>query len=170
MDSTSQTQTSSENKKLGVISKMWKRCKSLSSDGIGKKGDSMSRVEVNGFIKKSKSLPLPRRMITTAEKGSIPIYVGPGPGPEKERFVIKTRQVNHPLFKILLEEAELEYGYAGNNGPLMLPCHVDHFLDVLIQIDFCDEEIAQEKGRTIVARTYSSYHFLTPPRVIALAR
>ncbi|KAH6809863.1 SAUR-like auxin-responsive protein family [Perilla frutescens var. frutescens] len=142
---------------------MWKRCKSF-SDGLGKKGDPMSTVQVNGLIRKSKSLPLPRRMIT-AEKGSFPIFVGP----EKERFMIKTEQVNHPLFKILLEEAESEYGY-GNKGPLMLPCQVDHFLEVLIQIDFCDEGIAEEKGCTIVARNYSSYHFLTPPRVIALAR
>ncbi|KAH6755455.1 SAUR-like auxin-responsive protein family [Perilla frutescens var. hirtella] len=110
---------------------MWERCKSF-SDGIGKNGSDQ-------------------------KKGCFPIYVGP-PGPEKERFVIKTDQVNHPLFKILLEEAESEYGYAGNNGPLMLSCQVDHFLDVLIEID-CEEE---EKGCN------SSFHFHAPPKVIAL--
>lgn len=61
--------------------------------------------------------------------GYFSIYVGS----QKERFVIKTEYVNHPLFKILLEEAESEYGFT-SDGPLLLPCEADHFIKVLMEI------------------------------------
>lgn len=62
--------------------------------------------------------------------GCLSVYVGP----EKERFVIKTECVNHPLFKMLLQDAELEYGF-GSDGPLLLPCHVDIFCEVLAEME-----------------------------------
>lgn len=55
-------------------------------------------------------------------------------GPEMQRFVIKTEYVNHPLFKMLLEDAESEYGFI-NEGPLMLPCEVNLFCKVLAAMD-----------------------------------
>ncbi|XP_042051249.1 auxin-responsive protein SAUR50-like [Salvia splendens] len=123
----------------GAISKMWERCKSF------KKGGGI------------KSLPL---NVEVAPVGCFPIYVGPG----KERFVIKTEHVNHRLFKILLDEAESEYGYC-HKGVLMLPCEVDHFVDVLMEMDcYFDQQI----GCNFAARNNSSYHFLTPQRVIAV--
>lgn len=57
-----------------------------------------------------------------APEGCFTVYVGP----EKERFVIKMKYINHPLFKMLLEEAETEYGYCCE-GPLALPCEVQLF-------------------------------------------
>ncbi|KAL7139631.1 hypothetical protein ABFS83_09G066000 [Erythranthe nasuta] len=68
-----------------------------------------------------------------APTGCFTVYVGP----EKRRFAIKTEFANHPLFKMLLEDAELEYGFA-NEGPLMLPCGVDLFCRVLAEMDGCD--------------------------------
>ncbi|XP_057774936.1 auxin-induced protein 15A-like [Salvia miltiorrhiza] len=122
-------------RKLGVLSNMWKRCKSF------KKGMKVAPAPV----------------------GYFPIYVGP----EKERFMIKTEHVNHPLFKSLLEEAESEYGY-GHKSLLMLPCQVDRFVNVLMD---CDDDDDQQIGCTFVGRTQSSnYHFLTPPTPTALAR
>lgn len=120
----------SANKK-GVISKMWRRCKSL-NDMMAKRGGSTKSVPQN----------------KVAPVGWFPIYVGA----EKERFVIRTEQVNHPLFQNLLEEVESEYGY-GNKGPLMLPCEVGEFVDVMMEMaDYCDEG------------THSSYPFLSPQR------
>ncbi|KAH6768966.1 hypothetical protein C2S51_014302 [Perilla frutescens var. frutescens] len=79
------------------------------------------------------------------KSGCLSIYVGE----ERERFVIKTEYVNHPLFKALLEEAESEYGYSCE-GPLLLPCNVDHFLHLLAEIN---------------KPSCTSYHLLlTPPR------
>lgn len=65
-----------------------------------------------------------------APQGCFSVYVGP----EKKRFVIKAKYANHPLFKMLLEDAELEYGYT-SEGPLLLPCDVDLFCKVLAEMD-----------------------------------
>ncbi|XP_050378669.1 auxin-responsive protein SAUR71-like [Argentina anserina] len=65
-----------------------------------------------------------------APAGSFSVYVGP----EKQRFVVKTEFANHPLFKALLEDAAMVYGYR-NDGPLLLPCDVDLFYDVLTVIE-----------------------------------
>ncbi|CAK9181468.1 unnamed protein product [Ilex paraguariensis] len=59
-------------------------------------------------------------------------------GEETERFVIKIEYANHPLFKILLEDAEMEYGF-NSEGPILLPCEVDLFYKVLAEMD--NEEI-----------------------------
>ncbi|XP_058734169.1 auxin-responsive protein SAUR71-like [Vicia villosa] len=65
-----------------------------------------------------------------APNGCLCVYVGP----ERQRFVIKIKIFNHPLFKTLLEGVENEYGYR-NDGPLWLPCHVDMFCEALVEIE-----------------------------------
>ncbi|KAH9329421.1 hypothetical protein KI387_001529, partial [Taxus chinensis] len=59
-------------------------------------------------------------------QGFIAVYVGA----ERKRFVIKTEHINHPLFRMLLDEAEKEYGFQ-NLGPLTLPCEVSVFRRIL---------------------------------------
>jgi SAUR family protein len=62
--------------------------------------------------------------------GYLCVYVGP----ERQRFVIKIKVFNHPLFKTLLEDVENEYGYR-NNGPLWFPCNVELFCETLVEIE-----------------------------------
>ncbi|GLJ24055.1 hypothetical protein SUGI_0458500 [Cryptomeria japonica] len=50
-------------------------------------------------------------------KGHFVVYVGS----ERSRFVIPTTYLSHPLFQILLEKAEEEYGFDHQMG-LTLPC------------------------------------------------
>ncbi|MED6107627.1 hypothetical protein PIB30_015802 [Stylosanthes scabra] len=45
---------------------------------------------------------------------------------------------------MLLEEAELEYGFQFD-GPICLPCNVDFFFKVLAQIMDCDDYCAQKQ-------------------------
>ena len=61
-----------------------------------------------------------------APEGYLAVYVGPG----RTRFVIKTESVNHPLFRVLLEEAEKEYGFVCA-GSLTLPCDVAVFRRII---------------------------------------
>nr|UXW62827.1 auxin-responsive protein SAUR71-like [Pinus koraiensis] len=61
-----------------------------------------------------------------APEGYFAVCVGPG----RTRFVIKTESVNHPLFRMLLEDAEKEYGF-NFAGPLTLPCEVSVFCGIL---------------------------------------
>ncbi|KAF8037001.1 hypothetical protein BT93_B0043 [Corymbia citriodora subsp. variegata] len=65
--------------------------------------------------------------------GCFPVYVGEEE--QKERFVVKTEYLNHPLFKSLLEDAESEYGFCCQ-GPLSLPCHPDFFFKVLAEMEY----------------------------------
>uniref|UniRef100_A0ACD5XG49 Uncharacterized protein n=1 Tax=Avena sativa TaxID=4498 RepID=A0ACD5XG49_AVESA len=62
--------------------------------------------------------------------GCFSVYVGQ----ERERFVVRADRANHPLFRRLLDDAEREYGYTAQ-GPLVLPCSVDAFLDILWHMD-----------------------------------
>ncbi|XP_050895470.1 auxin-responsive protein SAUR71-like [Lathyrus oleraceus] len=55
-------------------------------------------------------------------------------GAERQRFIIKIKIFNHPLFETLLEDVENEYGY-GKDGPLWLPCNVDMFCEALVGIE-----------------------------------
>ncbi|KAL4295089.1 hypothetical protein AHAS_Ahas18G0293200 [Arachis hypogaea] len=61
-----------------------------------------------------------------APNGCFSVYVGP----EKQRFIVKIKHANHPLFMMLLEEAELEYGFQFD-GPILLPCNLRFVLQSL---------------------------------------
>lgn len=127
--------------KKGIIPKTWERCKSL-----GRKNS----LENNQHALTKKGARKLRFRVTT--QGCFSVYVGS----DRQRFVIRTEYVNHPLFKMLLEEAESEFGY-NSKGPLVLPCDVDFFLNLLMELA-SDE--AHRRGCGF-ARSYSSYH-LTP--------
>jgi SAUR family protein len=53
---------------------------------------------------------------------------------EGGRFVVRLAHLSHPAFRELLRQAEEEYGFASNSGPLMLPCDVDRLRDVLRRV------------------------------------
>nr|AMQ09596.1 small auxin up regulated protein [Boehmeria nivea] len=175
-------------KKEGLINKTWQRCKSI---GRGLKSSTSSpddhhQGRARGMTKKSKSWP---RMVTTvigadeeeiataannkreggrkgrvAPEGCFSVYVGP----EKQRFVVKTEYANHPLFKMLLDEAESEFGYH-SQGPLVLPCNVDMFYKVLMEMDdACTAHAKTHPGCGFSKRHASSYHLLSPSRMLAI--
>ncbi|KAI5081494.1 hypothetical protein GOP47_0004677 [Adiantum capillus-veneris] len=54
--------------------------------------------------------------------GHLAVYVGQ----ERERFVIKTSLLSHPLFKALLRKTEEEVGFHYEGG-LTIPCEVSAF-------------------------------------------
>lgn len=109
--------------KKGLILRTLKRCKSL--------GNMVSGTSTRAMHAHKKK-PWPR----VAPEGYVTVYVGP----EKERFVIRTECVNHPIFKDLLDEALSVYGYA-SAGPIELPCDVGRFYQVLCEINERDEEV-----------------------------
>ncbi|XP_050257995.1 auxin-responsive protein SAUR71-like [Quercus robur] len=108
-----------------LIFKAWKRCLSLVAGN--KKCCSSSSTTFSSLTNRKKNRQV-------APEGCFRVYVGP----QKHRFVIKTKLVNHPLFAMLLEDAELEYGYK-SEGPLVLPCDVDLFYKVLAEMDSSED-------------------------------
>uniref|UniRef100_M1DQF2 SAUR family protein n=3 Tax=Solanum tuberosum TaxID=4113 RepID=M1DQF2_SOLTU len=115
--------------------------------------------------------------VVLAPQGCFCVYVGP----EKEKFTIKAKYANHPLFKMLLEDAEMEYGYC-SQGPILLPCDVNLFHKILGQMD-SEKEInrpgcglascspfspARVLGHGEMGKGYGSYGLLTTPRMLKL--
>ncbi|XP_023741769.1 auxin-responsive protein SAUR32 [Lactuca sativa] len=159
---------SKSKRKIGLLTKTWERCKSFGGSRDGCEGKSSSRIK-RAFFKKRKSWSrLDSKIEETlnmAPTGCFFIYVGP----QRQRFVIKTKHANHPLFKTLLEEAEFEYGYK-SEGPLKLPCDVDDFLKVLLEMEECDQYIFNHQGCTFGSKgyRYASNHHLTSCKIIAI--
>uniref|UniRef100_A0A1D1ZLC9 Indole-3-acetic acid-induced protein ARG7 n=1 Tax=Anthurium amnicola TaxID=1678845 RepID=A0A1D1ZLC9_9ARAE len=135
--------------KRGLILKTWQRCRSI---GRGQRPPPMART---------KSWPGPSEKGRVAPEGCLCVRVGAG----KERFLIKMEYVNHPVFKTLLEEAEMEYGYA-NEGPLELPCDVDLFQSLLFEIE---QDEAARPGCNF-ARGHGAYQLLSPARTPMVCR
>ncbi|KAK7272813.1 hypothetical protein RIF29_13853 [Crotalaria pallida] len=170
--------------KKGLITKTWERCKSI---GRGHKSSSSSSSSYNenigslSFTTRSRSWHnLDITTLYSEEKkkekggnkkkkvtpeGCFSVYVGP----QMQRFVIKAEYANHPLFKILLEEAESEYGYS-SQGPLVLPCKVEVFYKVLAEMDY-EGSGGEEKSQGCASfkRSPRSYQLLSPnSRMIAI--
>ncbi|RZC60559.1 hypothetical protein C5167_022318 [Papaver somniferum] len=175
----------------GLIIKTWERCRSL-----GNTKSSLSPLGIPSPKSKScNEIPLPKsgswpRFQLPAEKkhkiswqgrdgsvdddkiktvtrrvtpgGCFSVYVGQ----QRQRFVIKTQYANHPLFKMLLEEAELEYGYHCE-GPLTLPCNVDFFYRVLSEMEAEGDDDQIQQGCNF-AKGCSTYKLLSPSRMVAI--
>ncbi|KAL5135498.1 Auxin-responsive protein SAUR50 [Glycine soja] len=62
--------------------------------------------------------------------GFFAVYVGE----ERQRYVVPTRYLSHPLFKMLLEKAYDEFGFSQRNG-LVIPCSVSTFQEVVNAIE-----------------------------------
>jgi SAUR family protein len=85
-------------------------------------------------------------------------------GPDKERFVVRARCANHPLFRALLDQAETEYGFAGCDGPLQLPCSVDDFMDVMWEMQQGDPTASPSCGRWGHLQMHQGYQLMSPAR------
>ncbi|XP_010523232.1 PREDICTED: uncharacterized protein LOC104801612 [Tarenaya hassleriana] len=107
-------------KEPSLIVKTWKRCKSMGNPKTAAAADDGERR---------------RWRRVRAPGGCFTVYVGP----QRQRFVVRTEYANHPLFRVLLDEAESEFGFT-SDGPLMLPCDVVSFREFLAAMD--DREIA----------------------------
>ncbi|XAR51111.1 hypothetical protein NMG60_11005651 [Bertholletia excelsa] len=55
-------------------------------------------------------------------KGYLAVYVGP----ELRRFIIPTSYLTRPVFKVLLEKVEEEFGF-DHSGGLTIPCEIETF-------------------------------------------
>uniref|UniRef100_A0A7N0UPE9 SAUR family protein n=1 Tax=Kalanchoe fedtschenkoi TaxID=63787 RepID=A0A7N0UPE9_KALFE len=64
--------------------------------------------------------------------GHFAVYVGE----ERQRFMVKTEYLTHPLFKMLLEKASNEFGFE-RRDVLVVPCSVSAFQEVLNAIECC---------------------------------
>ncbi|CAM0882604.1 unnamed protein product [Alopecurus aequalis] len=96
-------------------------------------------------------------------------------GPDKERFAVRARCANHPVFRVLLDEAETEYGFAGCDGPLELPCTVDDFMEAMWEMEQGDGA-ASPSCALFAGRGYHhqqqhhGYHMMSPATFLVAGR
>lgn len=67
-----------------------------------------------------------RSCTSTTPRGCIAVYVGD----ERLRFVVHTSHLSHPLFRMLLEKTEEEFGFEQKDR-LVVACSVNVFLEVV---------------------------------------
>ncbi|KAI9076391.1 hypothetical protein K1719_028508 [Acacia pycnantha] len=107
-------------KRMVSIKKLAKKVK-----GVGVGGDHDPDPAHHQYLLKEYAHESP----TTIPTGHFPLYVGE----ERQRYVVPTTYLSHPLIKMLLEKAYHEYGFEQTNG-LVLPCSVATFQEVLAAI------------------------------------
>ncbi|XP_057806597.1 uncharacterized protein LOC131021429 [Salvia miltiorrhiza] len=77
-----------------------------------------SNVPCDSDEESCQSLEMP----SDVPKGYLAVYVGP----ELRRFIIPTSYLGDPLFKVLLEKVEEEFGF-DHSGGLTIPCDIETF-------------------------------------------
>ncbi|KAI9106800.1 hypothetical protein K1719_022328 [Acacia pycnantha] len=70
-----------------------------------------------------------------APEGCFWVYVGP----QRERFLMKIEVANHPMFNLLIDDAETKFGYR-SEGPIWLPCDVNLFCEAVAEMEMEIEE------------------------------
>ncbi|XP_068305183.1 auxin-responsive protein SAUR50-like [Pyrus communis] len=136
--------------KKNMIANAWKR-RSLQRESSSKVLNSLTKSKschCSSTTRKSKG--------QVAPDGCFSVYVGP----QRQRFVVKTEFANHPLFKMLLDDAEMEYGY-NCDGPILLPCDVDLFYNVLAEMESSEEISTPNCG---FVKGYGSLMLCSPSR------
>ncbi|KAG2306345.1 hypothetical protein Bca52824_026093 [Brassica carinata] len=68
-------------------------------------------------------------------RGHLAVYVGD----EMQRFVIPTKYLQYPEFKVLMDEVADEFGYE-HEGGIHIPCEESVFEEILIRYMSCDKK------------------------------
>ncbi|XP_024011294.1 auxin-responsive protein SAUR71 [Eutrema salsugineum] len=119
------------------IMKTWRKMKSFKHTSSSTNASIKKSKSWNGSVlvedAKNNESKVKIKRDSPPPHGCFTVYVGP----TEQRIVVKTKLLNHPLFKNLLEDAENEYGYR-RDGPIVLPCEVDFFFKVLADMKSSD--------------------------------
>ncbi|KAL3536096.1 hypothetical protein ACH5RR_004557 [Cinchona calisaya] len=115
-------------KKVGSVKKLAKRAKSI------KKVQHESSPQ-HEYLLRDNNLEAEGSSPSITPTGTFALYVGEG----RERFVVPTGYLSHPLFKMLLEKAYDEFGFDQRNG-LVVPCSVATFKEVVSAIECCNSK------------------------------
>ncbi|KAF5473555.1 hypothetical protein F2P56_010157 [Juglans regia] len=108
---------------------------------MGKKMLSFKKLakKVKVLVRVAQELTLHEYLLKEFEEASLSpktptgffaVYVGE----ERQRFVVPTSFLSHPLFKILLEKSYNEFGFEQSTG-LVVPCSVSTFQEVLNAVE-----------------------------------
>ncbi|XP_022962864.1 auxin-induced protein 6B-like [Cucurbita moschata] len=104
---------------------------------VGTEGESSSHNEclLRDRLESSKDHDShsPSPSPTSTPTGSFAVYVGD----ERQRFVVPTSFLSHPLFRMLLDKAYREFGFEQRNA-LVVPCSVSAFQEIVSAVECCN--------------------------------
>lgn len=108
----------------------------MSGGGLGKCSKIRHIVRLRQLLRRWRNKARSAARIAAAAPVHAPSDVRAGHvavcvGASSRRFVVRTTHLNHPVFVKLLHEAEEEYGFRSQPGPLAIPCDESVFEDVL---------------------------------------
>ncbi|XP_073308321.1 auxin-induced protein 15A [Primulina huaijiensis] len=75
-------------------------------------------------------------------------------GSNGRRFVVRTTYLNHPIFRQLLREAEEEYGFANQSGPLAIPCDESVFEEILVFVSRAESGLKRSHRGSIRSQDF----------------
>lgn len=86
---------------------------------------------------KGRSKKLSKIVSKWKRRGHFVVYTN-----DNTRFLVPLRFLNHPIFRVLLEMAEEEYGLTAH-GPLRVPCEKEflHFVLCLLRKNTNDDDV-----------------------------
>ncbi|XP_019198399.1 PREDICTED: auxin-responsive protein SAUR50-like [Ipomoea nil] len=105
---------------MGFVRK-WKR---IARNNSGRRTTTTTVETTASVSPAAKSADCERQAPADVPKGYMGVYVGRGE--LLRRFIIPTTYLSDPLFKVLLEKVEEEFGFE-HRGGLIIPCEIETF-------------------------------------------
>lgn len=84
-------------------------------------------VRLRQMLRRWRNKAAQRRIPSDVPAGHVAVTVGSN----SRRFVVRASFLNHPVFRKLLVQAEEEYGFTNQTGPLCIPCDEKVFEEIL---------------------------------------
>ncbi|XP_057533058.1 auxin-induced protein 10A5-like [Amaranthus tricolor] len=84
-------------------------------------------VRLRQMLRRWRNKAVQRRIPSDVPSGHVAVTVGSN----RRRFIVRTTFLNHPVFRKLLVQAEEEYGFTNQIGPLSIPCDEKLFEEIL---------------------------------------
>lgn len=99
----------------------------IASNGFPKCNKIRHIVRLRQLLRRWRNKAAQRRIPSDVPSGHVAVTVGSN----SRRFVVRASYLNHPVFRKLLVQAEEEYGFCNQGGPLCIPCDEKVFEDIL---------------------------------------
>ncbi|KAI3942526.1 hypothetical protein MKW98_013178 [Papaver atlanticum] len=87
----------------------------------------LRRWRQKAALRSYNSSSITKKIPTDVPSGHVAVVVGNS----GKRYIVRASHLNHPIFKKLLVQAEEEYGFGNNHGPLAIPCDESLFEEIL---------------------------------------
>ncbi|XP_057518074.1 auxin-induced protein 6B-like [Amaranthus tricolor] len=96
-------------------------------NGFPKRNTIRHIVRLHQMLRRWRNKAAQRRIPSDVPSGHLAVTVGSN----GRRFIVRATYLNHPVFRKLLVQAEEEYGFSNQTGPLSIPCDENVFEEIL---------------------------------------